>query len=214
LTSLVGGCEGFCPDLTGSMEPQQVYAQRIRDGKGGMVAIEGAQLGGAFSGDRCTEFTSELAKRYDMALSASSGDYGSHMEYVKDVADHGGELVFVGYSAGCDEVRRLAQECEEKLPNKKIGLVFLDPTFVGGLFSEDGNKIPKNVEYVISARAEDGFWGGGKDITQDYFTNPETDLIAQTFPAIIDGDVNDHLEVPSREDIRNFVKENLDAKLR
>jgi hypothetical protein len=201
-----GGC--FMPDLSMVMESPAVYQNRIDRQRGGIVAIEGFQGLTGLSGCRCTEVGSEFAKKYDKALSASSGDWRSHIPFVGEISKYNGDLTFIGYSAGCQEVRLLAEYCNENYPNEKIKIIFMDPTFVGNVGAKITSKIPENVYELVSIRGEDGFWGGVQNITEEYLKNPnKTKLETFVLPRKCLDNLVEHLKVPEREDTRKIIDE-------
>ena len=73
----------------------------------------------------------------------------------------GREIILVGYSSGCDQVRLIGQWCKEReIP---VHFIFFDPTYLQG---NPGKSIPGNVRNVITYLSErnipDFFSGYGK----------------------------------------------------
>jgi len=200
----MSGC--FMPDCSSVMEARSVYMERIDRKRGGIVAIEGFQGLTGLSGCRCTTVGATFAKKYDKALSASSGDWGGHIPFVGEISKYNGDLTFIGFSAGCQEVRQLAEYCKENYPQLKIKLIFMDATFVGNLGAEQTSKIPDNVYEVVSIRGQDGFWGGFHDLTSGYLENPnKTKLEINVLEKKSLDDLVEHLNVPEREETLEII---------
>jgi hypothetical protein len=71
-------------------------------------------------------------------------------EAIEQAHGQGREIILVGYSAGCDQVRIASEYCRQK--GIKVHIVYFDPTY---LSLNPGRSIPNIAIDVISYRSED-----------------------------------------------------------
>lgn len=93
---------------------------------------------------------------------------------MEEAAKQGREIILIGYSAGCDQVRLAAEWCNER--NIPVHAVFFDPTYLA--FSH-GKSIPKNVKDISVYLSEKGIpdivaIGKGREVGKTDLRNPDT----------------------------------------
>ena len=195
LVSLAGIVNSGCvmPECRDIMEPQQVYDLRINEGRGGSVAIEGLQ---PYSGCKATTLGANFAEKYTKALSASSGDWWSHLKFCRQVYAKGGELTLIGFSAGCDEIRALARELKnEKIKVKRAIVIEHTYTRSGNIF---WGPWTDNVEEIVGIRGGGtSWWGGDRDLDYRDVTG-NTKIENTMLPSQSGDDLEEHLSIPER----------------
>jgi hypothetical protein len=163
-----------------------------------VVGIEG--LGGGYL---VHNLTAEVAHDLELAQSASSGNYESHMNYIKETHKNHNPIYLVGFSSGANEVRRIAEDCErEGIP---IDVLFLlDPTYLSRPFP---GKIHKNVKKTVCFRSDDSALIFGGEVREENLENPEKTVFANKN---IGGS---HLELPTQEKVREIIESEIRGDL-
>jgi hypothetical protein len=195
LISLAGLVNAGCmiPDCRYLMENPEIYEQRIQNGKGLIVAMEGVQPS---SGCKATTLGAKMAEQYGWALSASSGDWRRHVKACERVARNGGKIAFVLYSAANDEGRSLARELKKKgVRIKKVIGIEHTYTRAGNIF---WGPWTDNVDELVGIRSSgSNWWGGDRDFNEKDITG-NTKIENYLLPAQFGVDLEEHLSVPER----------------
>jgi pimeloyl-ACP methyl ester carboxylesterase len=171
--------------------------ERGGSGKNLVVGIEG--LGGGVGYYNIHDLSRDISNNVHVVYSASSGDWGSHLDIIKKKAEAREKIILIGFSSGASEVVYLAKKCKEQ-GIKITGLFLLDPTYVGRPLPP---KIPENVETVLCYRT------GDEIACQRYLGENDFDSKNVRYKNIVDFEGISHLELP-RVSERRIVKDILE----
>lgn len=130
---------------------------------------------GLFSGDARSFFKKFSRKENLPYLGEDNVCWFKNKQAIQEAKTNGREIILVGYSAGCDQVRLTAEWCKEN--NIPVRIIFFDPTY---LSLSNGNSIPENVRSIsnyLSQRniADIVAIGKGREIRKTDLRNPNTE---------------------------------------
>ncbi len=160
---LTGGC-AIETKKSVYVQSEENLEKRIQK-KSLIVGIEGAFV----SGWLIHNFTGRIAHDLGLAQTVGQDNYMRHMEYIKEAHGQGNGIILLGYSAGCDKIRNLAEKSKEK--NIGIDLVlYVDPTYI----MWTSNKVPSNVKKVICYKSDISGLFEGRALNKEDFESSET----------------------------------------
>jgi ribosomal protein L7Ae-like RNA K-turn-binding protein len=133
-------------------------------------------------------------------------------EAIEQAYKQGREIILIGYSAGCDQVKLTSKWCEEKgIP---IHVIFFDPTYLQG---NPGKSIPRNakdiVNYLSKRNIPDFFsgYGKGREVSSSDLENRATIYSNRELRGTHLGIFDNNRNILDRE-IRTIIRNNYRRK--
>ena len=180
------------------IQTQEVLEERVKT-KPLLVGIEGAFV----SGYVIHNLTAKIAYQLGLAQSADKSNYKKHLMYIEKVHENGNKIILLGYSAGCDAVRKLAEDCEKRNINIDL-MIFLDPTYLAWL---PPKKISRNVRKVICYKSNNDGLIEGRALERKDFESQETSFENYKLKK------TDHWNLPKNKELFEKLEQDIKEKI-
>jgi len=187
-SSIFFGCVSKSPlyDATSAVSAKTIDKPLV-------VGIEG--LGGGYS---VRNLVSEIAYERDILQSSSAGNPSRHIRYIEEASRKGLPIYLVGFSSGANEVRIIADICQERGINIDT-MFFLDPTYISRPFPK---KIPENVREVVCFLSYEPDWLVGGALKKQHLANNSVKL--ENIEVY-----SSHLSLPQNQKVKKIIKDKI-----
>ena len=168
---------------------------RVQAGRPLIIGIEGAFR----SGYIIHNLTARIADNLNLAQSAGKANYRQHIDIAKQAHANRGKIIVMGFSAGGEMARGIAEELGRGTPKVPVNLlIYLDAIYTAGLFP---GKISDNVERVVNYMSEHTSRGlSGVELTEKNCQGSKTEI--ENY--LIRG--TEHITLPKSKELQGMIE--------